>query len=206
MTSVIMLKYTVSLDLQSPVYITIDNQCLDTELISPVYFGNGAVCPKISDQQIDVGAKMKAYFEIYTTQDEFEGALLFKLQRCVESDNQHNIDTLTIESIRNEEKCVYMLVAWERYHSIPFAHGTLIEHTKEFTWDEDRLKKLHDKNFGWLNKHSDTISNTWCIDDNMALKTTFKVRDLRGSPELSIAISEGKDDYAIRPFCIDLER
>jgi hypothetical protein len=40
----------------------------------------------------------------------------------------------------------------------------------------------------------------------MVLKTSFSVRDLKGNPELSIYISEERDDYAMRPFCIDLTK
>jgi hypothetical protein len=59
----IMLIYAVSLIFQLPAYITIHNQCLN-KLVSPVYFCNGIVCSKLSDQQIDIGTKMRASFKI----------------------------------------------------------------------------------------------------------------------------------------------
>jgi hypothetical protein len=199
-----MLMHIISLDIQLPSCVTIHNQCLNIELVSPVYFGNGAVCPKLSDQQIDISTEMKARFEINTIQDEFEGALLFKLQR--HSGNQYSADTSTIETNKNGAKCVQMLAAWKVKDSKPLLHVLLIEHAKEFTWNEDNLKKLYDKNFGWLKEYNDAISDTWLMDDNMALKTSFEVRGLKGNFELSISIFEEKDDYAIRPLCIDLER
>jgi hypothetical protein len=198
-----MLMSTVSLKLQLPACVTIHNQCMNTELASPVYFGNDAICPKLFDQQINIRTKMNVSFTIDAVQDDFEGALLFKLQR--HSDSQHNTDTLTTEI--NEATCIHMLVAWKVENSKPFVHVILIEHAKEFTWDEDKLRKLYSKNHDRLKKYDGAISDTWFIDDNMVLRTSFKVRGLKGNFELRMSISEeGGDDYAIRPLCIDLTR
>jgi hypothetical protein len=106
-----MLMYTVSLSLRLLSYVNIHNQCSSTELISPVYFGNGAVCPKQSNQQIVIGTEMKTLFEIYTSQDEFEGALLYKLQRYAEPEDQNNIDTSITETDKSDTTYVHMLVA-----------------------------------------------------------------------------------------------
>jgi hypothetical protein len=202
---VTMLIYAVSLDLQLPACVTIHNQCSNTELAKPVYFSNGAVCPQLSNQQIDIGAKMRASFEINATQDEFEGALLYKLQRY--SNSQYNMDTLAIETNKNETTHIYMLAIWKVKDFKPFAHVVLVEHTEEFTWNEDRLRKLYDKNNDWLREHDDIISDVWLIDDNMTLKMSFKVRGSKGNFELSIFISEEeKNDYAMRPLCVDFER
>jgi hypothetical protein len=79
--------------------------------------------------------------------------------------------------------------------------------TLQFAWNEDKLKILYDKNRGWLKEYDNTISDTWLMNDNMVLKTAFKVRDSKENFELSIVISEEeKDDYAMKPFCIHLER
>jgi hypothetical protein len=199
-----MLIYAVSLDLQLPSRVTIHNQCSKTELVSPVYFRDGAVCPKLSDQRMDIDAKNDASFEIYSTQDNFEGALLYKLQKHI--DDQHNIDTSTTEANKNESIYVYMLIVWKWKDSKPFAHIALVEHAEEFTWDENKLRKLYAKNRSRLKEYDNTISDTWSMGDNMALKTSIEVKDLKGYFELSISISEEKDDYAMRPLSIDLER
>jgi hypothetical protein len=200
-----MLMHAVSLELQLSVCVTIHNQCSNTKLVSPVYFGNGAVCPKLSDQQIDIGAKMNDSFKINPTQDEFEGALLYKLQRYFESDDRYNVDVSTTETDENEAKCVQLLVAWKMKDSKPFIYVVLVEHAKEFTWDENELRKLYDKNHSRLKECDATISDTWFIDDNVALKTSFKVRGLKGDFELSMSISEeNRDDDAMRPICVDL--
>jgi hypothetical protein len=45
------------------------------------------------------------------------------------------------------------------------------------------------------------------VDDNVALKMTFSAIGLKGAIELSISISEGeRNDYAIRPLCVDSKR
>jgi hypothetical protein len=205
MIAVIMLMYTVSLELQLPACVTIHNQCSNTELVSPVYFGNGSVCPKLSGQQIDISTKMNACFEINAAQDDFEGALLFKLQRY--SNKQHNMGALTTETSKNEVAHVHILVAWKVKNAKPFACVVLVEHTKELAWNESELKKLYYENCWWLKEYDDTISDAWLMSNNMILKTSFKARDLDGKLELSVSISEEeKDDYAIRPFCIDLKR
>jgi hypothetical protein len=199
-----MLIYDVSLKLQLPSCVTIHNQCLNTELVSPVYFGNGAVYFKLFDQQVDIGSKMRVSFEINATQEEFECALLYKLQ--IYSDRQHGIDTSITENNDNKAKCVQMFIAWKVKDFSTFVHIALIEHAREFVWNEDKLRRLYNKNHNWLKEHN-VASTKWLVDDNMTLKTSLKVRGLKGNFELSIAISgEEKDDYAVRPLCVDLER
>jgi hypothetical protein len=207
MIAVTMLIYIVSLVLQFPSCVNIFNLCLNTKLISPVYFGNGAICPKLSNQQIDISTAMKACFEINATQDDFEGALLLKLQKYVGSNDQCNMNTLATETNKSEEKCVQMLVAWKVEDSKHFLHVVLIEHAKEFNWNEDELRKLYNKNHNRLKQYNGIISDTWLMDDNRALKTSFKVRNTKENFELNISISEEeKDDYAIRPLYVNLER
>jgi hypothetical protein len=186
--------------------VNIYNQCLSIELVSPVYFGNGVVCSEPTDQQTDIGAKMNASFEISTIQDGFEGALLYKLQRYFESGGQCNTDTPITETNNGKKKYVQMFVAWKMKDSKPFVYVALIEHTQEFTWNEDELRKLYDGNCNWFKEYNDTISDIWFIDNNVTLETSLKVRSTKGSFKLSASISEYKDDYPIRPLCVDLER
>jgi hypothetical protein len=200
-----MLIYVISLKLQLLPCMSIHNQCLGTELISPVYFGNGMICPKLSGHQIDIGTGISVSFEIRTTQDVFEGALLYKLRKY--SDSQYNMDTSTTETNKNEETHVYMIAAWKVKGSKHFAQIVLTEHAKEFTWNENKLKRWYEKNHGWLKEYYNTISGTWFMDDNMTLRTTFSERSMRETFELNISISEEEEDfYAIKPLSIDLER
>jgi hypothetical protein len=202
-----MLIYAVSFEFQLPACIVVHNHCLNTMLAAPVYFSNGAVCPELFNQKIDIDAKMRIGFKIDAIENKSECALLFKLEGTDESDDQHSIDTSATETDENEATHVHMLVVWEVKDAKPFAYVVLVEHTKEFNWDEDKLNKLYYENHDRLKKHNDTISNTWFMDDNMILKTKFKVKDSKGNPKLSIYISEGKENaYAKRPFCINLKR
>jgi hypothetical protein len=204
MMTVIMLIYVVSLEFQLPPCVHILNLCSTIKLVSPVYFGNGTVCSKLPDQQIDSDAATRAYFEINDIQGDFEGALLLKLQIC--PDGQCNMDTSTTET-KDETQCVQMLIAWKVNDAKLLAHVALIEHTKEFTWSEDKLKNLYNKNHDHFKEYSDTISETWFINANTVLRTTFNASGLKRTPELSISISEGeKSSCAIGPFCMDPER
>jgi hypothetical protein len=204
-TVVIILMYTASLELQLLPCVNILNLCTNIKLVSSVYFGNGMTCPKLSNQRIDIDAKMNTSFEICAIQDEFEGALLFKLQRY--SHDRYNIDIFTAETNKKESTHAYMLVAWKVRDIYLFVHVALVEHAKEYSWSKERLKKLYNNHRDRLKKYNDTISDTWFIDDNMVLKTTFDANVLKRIPELSISISEKeKDDYAMRPFFIHLER
>jgi hypothetical protein len=163
------------------------------------------VCPQLSSQQIDINAKMRVCFEINASKNNFEGALLFKLQK--HSDIKYNMDTLITETNKNKATHFNMLVAWKVKNSKPFIHIALVEHVQEFTWNEDSLKKLYDKNRGWLKRYNSTTSYAWLMDNSMALKMITRIRGIKESFELSIYISEEeKDDYAMRPLCVDLER
>jgi hypothetical protein len=205
MITVTMLIYTISLKFQSPPRMMIHNQCSNTELASPVYFGNGVTCPKLSDQQIDIGTATKICFVISTDRDDFEGALLFELQRYF--DTHYDMDESTTETDKREEKCIQMLVAWKVEDSKLFARLALVEHATEFIWNENKLEKLYYENCGWLKKHVNTTSSTWIIDDSTVLKTTFRVRDFEGKFDISISISEEENDgYAMRPIWVDTER
>jgi hypothetical protein len=207
MINITVLMCTVSLDLQLPACVIIHNQCLNTKLVSPIYFGNDAICPKLSNQQIDIDAKMNASFEIYATQDNFEGAFLYKLQRYIEPDVQCDTDILTTETNKDETKCVHILIAWKVMDSKLSLYVVLIEHAKEFTWNEDKLKRMYYENHNRFKEYDDTISDIWYIDDNITLKMSLTLRGMKGNFELNISISEEEgDDYAMRPLYVDLER
>jgi hypothetical protein len=207
MIAAAILIYTASLKFQLPACIAIHNQCSNTELVSPVYLNNGAVCLGLSDQQIDVGANLRTMFKIDTIKNNFEGALLFKLKRYTESDDQHDMDTSTTEADINAATHVHLLIAWRVKDARPFMYVILIEHTKEFIWDENKLNKLYYENHDRLKECNDTVSSTWFMFGNMTLRMTVNARDRGEILELNISVSEEeKSDFAMRPLCVDLER
>jgi hypothetical protein len=207
MIVVTVLIYAVSLKFQLSPCVTIHNQCSNIKLVSPIYFGNGAVCPKLSNQQIDIGTERKACFKINATQNNFEGALLFKLQK----ENRFSIYSSSLFNLQryfnSKAKCVQMLIAWKVKESKLLSYVVLIEHDKTFIWNENVLKKLYDNSRDWLKEYNDTILETWLMDDDIVLETTLGVKGLKGSFELIISISKGeKNDFDIRPLYVDLER
>jgi hypothetical protein len=188
--------------------VNIHNQCSNTKLISLVYFCNDAVCPKLSDQQIDIGTKMKACFEINATQDDFEGALLFKLQREESRSNIYLSNLFVQQKYSNDEaKCVRMLIAWKVRISKIFLYVSLVEHAKNFALNEEILKKLYSKNQNWIRRYNDIRSDTWIMDDDTVLKTTSSARDFKGILELSVSIFEGKKSgLDMRPLGVNFKR
>jgi hypothetical protein len=205
MIVVTILTYTVSLFLQLPLCMTIHNRCIDIELVSSAHFSNGTTYPQLSGRQIGINGKMRAYFEINATK--FRGAILFKLKKHIKSYNQHDMDISTTETNHNEAKYVYLLVAWKVKYSRPFVHVALIEHTKEFTWNEAKLKKLYCKNHSWFKEYNGTTIDKWFVDDSMSLKTTIGTNSFGRNFELSITISKGKKSaYHMRPLCVNLKR
>jgi hypothetical protein len=202
-----MLIYVVSFKFQLPACITVHNQCSNTMLAAPVYFCNGVMSSKLFDQQIGIGTEAKTSFEIDTMKNKFESALLFRLRRHVESVDRHNMDTSVTENNKDEVLHIHLLVICEVKDAKSFVYVALIEDNKAFAWDEEKLKKLYDKNCGWLKKYNDIISDIWLMGDNMTLKIAFNVKDLKENFKLSISISEEeRSNYAIRPLCVDLKR
>jgi hypothetical protein len=117
------------------------------------------------------------------------------------------MDTSTMEIDKDEATHIHMLAAWEMKDAKPFACVILIEHTKEFTWNENKLKELYYKNRSWLKEFGGTTSYTWFMDNHMVLKTTFIAKDLKRTPEISISVYEKeKDASTMRPLWMDTER
>jgi hypothetical protein len=169
--------YAVSPNFLLSSRIIIHNQCLNAKLVLSAYFGNGVVYSELSGQQVDIGPATKASFEIKATQDDFEGALLFKLQRY--SNNQYNMGTSVIGINNVETKCVQMLVVWRSKDSKLLLRVIFVEHVKEFIWSENELRELYYKNYSRLKEYDDTILDIWFMDDNMTLKASSKVRDTK---------------------------
>jgi hypothetical protein len=89
------------------------------------------------------------------------------------------MDTSTAEISKSEITYVYMLVVWKVKDSKHSLYVALVEHTKEFIWDENELKRLYNKNHSRLKEYDDIMSDTWFINNNMVLKTSFEARGLK---------------------------
>jgi hypothetical protein len=116
--------------------LDIHNQCQDINLEFPVYCIHGGKWHVAPDQKINGDAVMRNYLESDIGQDVLKGALVYRIQR-----GQYGKSN---EFIQDKSKCIQLLVAWRIEHTKgPHVRALLVEHNKEFNWDEDKPKKLH---------------------------------------------------------------
>jgi hypothetical protein len=190
------LIYVVSFALQSPVSLNIHNQCQGINLTSPVYFMHGGKRQAVPDRKRDVHSVMRNLLEFDFVQDLLGGALVYKIQRKhTESD----------KSAGNESKCIQLLIAWRiEYTKGLHVRAFLVEHDKEFGWNEDKLRRLHQKYWHVLRAWFNPTGFNWLLDNTMALKTTVKV--MNGGYRWDIFISEEIKSNVEKPIWIDVER
>jgi hypothetical protein len=194
----IVLMYTVSLCIQPSVKLNIHNQCWNVDLVFPTYTtGDGLECYRSPDYKVYAGETMRSAFIINKADNAFYGVLIYKLQR----ERLHE----STEVDEDTSSATHLLVIWCIPKLNKFYTGVmLVEYDKALTWN--RLNKLYHANHDKLKMYTDITTDTWFMDDNMILKTTLSARNLNGNPELNISIFEEGDEYAMRPFRIDLTR
>jgi hypothetical protein len=199
LSMLIVLMYTISLPIKPSFKLNIYNQCLNVGLAFPTYItGNGLECHRPPNHKVYAEDIMRSGFIIELDCESF-GLLMYKVQR------QSHKSTETGEDTSND---VHLLVVWRISESKELhADVLLVEYAKEFTWNEDKLKKLYYENHDRLKESNSTASDIWFVDDNMTLKTIFDAKDLKENIVLSIFIfEEKKSNYAMRPFCIDFTK
>jgi hypothetical protein len=190
-----MLIYIVSLTLQSAANMTIDNQCVNIELASPVYFIKNATCYIHPPQQADSKSIMKFNFRTGMDEDTFGGVLLYYLQRKgnVKSDDQ--ADTSISAQL--------LIICGSKYDGF-YSNAYIIEHESTLTWDEDKLKRLYDL----YNNLYDTDFNTgeWLLYNSIKLKTVRRILH-EGDVEMNIIIYEDKYlSHTRKPLWVDPNR
>jgi hypothetical protein len=198
--ALIVLMYVVSLSIQPSVKLNIHNLCLNVSLTSPIYVtSDGLECHRPPDYKVYTRNTTRFGFIIHKSDNASFGVLVYKLQG-----RQSHKST---EIGKDTSSAAQLLVVWRISESNElYADVLLVEYDKALTWNEDKLNKLYYENYSRLKECNNTISSTWFMDNNMTLKISFNTIILKGNLELSISISEEKDNYAIRPFCIDLAR
>jgi hypothetical protein len=99
-----------------------------------------------------VGDIMRSSFAI-RSEDLLGGSLICKLQR------KQSHDSAVID--QDTSSIAQPLVVWN-ISGCNKSHVDilLVEHTKEFSWNEDKLRKLYDKNYDWLKECNDITSDT----------------------------------------------
>jgi hypothetical protein len=174
----VMLIYIVSFTLQSAIDLTINNQCTDIELISPIYFIKDAKCYIQFPQQVNEKSIMRTNFITDINRSTFGGALLYHLQRKA-----------------NTSISVQLLVIWGSTSDRIYSHVYLIKHESTHDWDKDKLKRLYDV-YNSQYKMCFIQEKYWLLDDNMLLRTVCETS--REGFEIEIIIYEEK--YPFHPM------
>jgi hypothetical protein len=171
--------------------MTINNQCSNIELKSPVYFTKDVTQHIQLPQQVDSNRIMRTNFITSTDQDTFGGVLLYRLQR--KENDKSDKDT----SISTQ-----LLVIWGYKHNEPYSHALLIEYEDTSVWKKDKLKRLYNV----YSSQYDIGFNTevWSLDDNEKLKTAVKTSD--DGFKMEITISEEYFSYPRKVLWIDSNR
>jgi hypothetical protein len=164
--------------------------------VSPAYIVHGWLeCCKAPDYKVCAGNIMRSGF-IIKSGNEFDGALIYKLQR-----RQSHEST---EISGDTSSIAQFLVVWRISASNKlYAAVLMVEYDKRL--DKDDLRELYHRNFGRFKLCPDATTETWSLDDNTALKTTFNIVD--EDHILYITITEiERDNSAKIPTYIDSER
>jgi hypothetical protein len=179
--------------------LNIHNQCSNIDLLSPEYVtGYKTECYKAPSYEVGAGNTMNSGFVIYDPSDESGGTLIYRLQR------KQSYESTEISE--DASRSAHLLVAW----SMPglkklYADVLLVEHEEGFDWDKDDLKCLYRENFDRFRFFLDSATETWSLNNNAALMTTFEI--MNKGQILDVTISEVKRDNGTRiPAQVDLKR
>jgi hypothetical protein len=182
--------------------VTINKQCTNVELTSPVYFTKDTTSHVHLPQQVDSNHIMKANFVTGMDQNTFGGALLYHLQRKKnnESDNRPNTDD-------NASISTQLLVIWGRKSDGLYLHVYLIEHDIALVWNEDNLERLYQVYDSQYKERCTIIwEKDWLLDNNIMLKIE-RESSYEGDFEMKIVISEEEHlKFPIKPLWIDSNR
>jgi hypothetical protein len=188
--------HVFSLSIKPTFKLNIHNQCLNVDLVSPIYIiDDWLECRRPPDYKVCAGDTMKSGFMIKWNY-ETGGALIYKPQR------KQSHEPIEIGEDASSE--AHLLVIWKLSKSkMLYSDVLLVEHDKRLDWNKDGLKELYHKNRFRLCSYSAT--ERWSLDDNVAFMTTFEI--MNRSRILNITISEVERDSDTRmPAYIDLKR
>jgi hypothetical protein len=190
--------YTVRLTIRPSFKLNIHNQCSNVNLISSTYItGEELECHRSPDHKVCAGDTMRSGFIIKVSNQSY-GALIYKLQRK----QLHEFN----ETSEDTSSAIHLLVVWEISKSNKlYADVLLVEHDKGFDWEKDSLKELCRNNINRFRLWPGSVTETWSLNDSMALMVTSKM--MNRDYILDITISEVEKDNDTRmPVHINLER
>jgi hypothetical protein len=82
LSMLVVLMYAFSLSIRPIFKLNIHNQCLNVNLVSPIYvISNGLECHKVPDHNVRAGSMTRSSFIIHKTGNESFGILIYRLQR-----------------------------------------------------------------------------------------------------------------------------
>jgi hypothetical protein len=194
----IMLIYVISLLIQPSIKLNIHNQCLNIDLISPIYVTDDELeCHRSPDYKVCTGNTMRSGF-IVKSNYEADGALICKLQRK----QMHESTKIG----KGASSATHLLVVWKiSKFKVSCVDVLLVEHDKGFDWDKDDLKYLYHKNFGRFKWVTESATEKWSWDNDVALMITSEI--MNEGQLLNVTISEVERDNGMKtPLHIDLER
>jgi hypothetical protein len=185
--------------------ITIRNLYPDLDLTSPVYCNNGALCYVPPRQQIHTGSTMKASFGMVIMQYNFEGALLYKLQRR-HATRTYNQPNSSVAYTKDTATNIHLLVVLDVKDHPPKFSACLIEYADYFTWDEDKLWALYKKYRNRFHTNYKSSIITWLMNDGTVVETKLDATH-RFDYKLNIVLSEGiREHNTRRPMEVDPKR
>jgi hypothetical protein len=190
MLDIDLLMYVISLSIKPSFKLSIHNQCGNVDLVSPInIIGDGLECYRPLDRKVCAGEATRFSFNILG--NALNGILAYQLQR-----RQSHVST------KIDKSAAHILIIWRvsKFKEF-FAYVLLMEHEKEL----DDLKELQRKNMNRFKLCSEATTETWSLNDNVALITTFGV--MNEGHLLNITISEAEGDNGARRLVrIDPER
>jgi hypothetical protein len=199
----IVLMYAVRLNIPPSFKLSIHNQCLDIDLVSPIYItGIELECRRPPDYKVCAGGTMRFAFIIglYGLINKSSalsyGVLVYKLQR-----KQTHESTEVDEDASNS---AHLLVIWETFESQKL-NAFLVEHDRGFDWDKDSLRELYRNSINQFKLYSGSTTDIWSLNDNVALMITSEI--VSENYIFNITISEVRGHDGTRtPAHVDPER
>jgi hypothetical protein len=190
--------YIFSLFIEPIVKLNIHNQCSNVDLTSPTYvIANEFGCHRTPNHKVYAGDTMKSGFMIEPG-DESYGVLIYRLQRRQSHESTENSEDTSSDT--------HLLVVWKisEFEEL-YADVLLVKHDSGFDWNKDELGAFYRKNINRFRLFPDSATETWSLNDNVALITTFGI--MNEDRILNITISEIERYNGTRaPVHIDLKR
>jgi hypothetical protein len=196
--------YTVSRMPKKTMFMTIDNQHPNIELVSPVHFCNCGEYYEYPVKRTDDGVMMNIRFIFGLGKGNSRGILTYKVQRNAGLEHQSSIDPMSAKIIEEALKRTRLLITWEiEAFEEPKIKVILAEYENESDLDEDKLEQLYEK----FNSISNTCyKSTFFMYDNTALEVEYETVQ-ETSLESKLTISEASADLdTVRSMWIESER